>query len=79
MTTGIEALDALGIAHRDISAGNVLLSVNDPRPGYEGFISDFEFANIPGVKLEFPQGPNMIVSSEPFLVMLVLNFLSTLR
>lgn len=63
--TGISALDELGITHRDISAGNVLLSVNDPRPGYEGFIADFEFANFPDALLETPQqhpGPAMTVS-----------------
>lgn len=32
--------------HRDISAGNVLLST-DPRPGYEAFLTDFELAQIP--------------------------------
>jgi len=36
-----------GVLHRDISAGNVLLSaVPDAEPGHEGFITDLEFARI---------------------------------
>lgn len=43
---GIRTLESHGIVHRDISAGNVLLSV-DPAPGYEAFLTDFELAKIP--------------------------------
>lgn len=43
---GIRTLQQHNILHRDISAGNVLLSV-DPRPGYEAFLTDFELARIP--------------------------------
>ncbi|KIP06273.1 hypothetical protein PHLGIDRAFT_128399 [Phlebiopsis gigantea 11061_1 CR5-6] len=43
---GIRTLQQHNIQHRDISAGNILLSV-DPRPGYEAFLTDFELAKIP--------------------------------
>lgn len=36
-----------GILHRDISAGNILLrDSQNPLPGHEGFITDFEFASL---------------------------------
>lgn len=53
-----------------------MLSVGDPRPGYEGFISDFEFAKIPGTLLGVPQdrpGPAMTVSRRPLLLTAFLN------
>ncbi|KIP10530.1 hypothetical protein PHLGIDRAFT_232840 [Phlebiopsis gigantea 11061_1 CR5-6] len=43
---GIRTLEQHDILHRDISAGNVLLATNS-RPGYEAFLTDFEFAKIP--------------------------------
>lgn len=44
---GISVLEKHGILHRDISAGNVLLSENGGKPDYEAFLTDFEFAKLP--------------------------------
>ncbi|GJE89829.1 hypothetical protein PsYK624_059380 [Phanerochaete sordida] len=48
VVTGIKALATYGILHRDLSIGNVLLSV-DRRDGYEAFLTDFEFASIAAI------------------------------
>lgn len=45
--TGHQFLYEQGILHRDVSAGNILLSSEqNPREGYEGFIMYVEFAHI---------------------------------
>ncbi|KAF4600603.1 hypothetical protein EYR38_005242 [Pleurotus pulmonarius] len=44
---GHKYLVSQGILHRDISAGNIMLSLSDnPRPGMEGFLMDLEFARV---------------------------------
>ncbi|KAH8073802.1 hypothetical protein BXZ70DRAFT_902862, partial [Cristinia sonorae] len=35
-----------GILHRDISAGNIMISAGTPNPGERGFLMDLEFAKI---------------------------------
>jgi hypothetical protein len=44
---GHQHLFELGILHRDISAGNILLSAGvEPEEGCEGFLMDLEFAHV---------------------------------
>ena len=68
---GIRFLENAHIVHRDISAGNVLLTMRNPAPGHEGFITDFEFAKLPDDVLsnlgqQHPR-PEMTVSSDTSL------------
>ncbi|KAL0950311.1 hypothetical protein HGRIS_010286 [Hohenbuehelia grisea] len=47
---GHRRLYSQGILHRDISPGNVLLSLEiSPRPGEEGFLTDLEFAHVQNI------------------------------
>ena len=51
-----------GILHRDVSAGNILLTPGDPRDGYDGFIMDVELAHLTAdeIESEFPSGKERV-------------------
>ncbi len=47
---GHKYLFSKGILHRDISAGNIMLSsLANPRPGMEGFLMDLEYARLDSI------------------------------
>ncbi|KAL4259824.1 Protein kinase domain-containing protein [Pleurotus pulmonarius] len=65
---GHQRLIAQGILHRDISAGNIMISANDtPGVGEEGFLMDLEFARIDEVVhvTKVPGGPQHTTWSAP--------------
>ncbi|KAF4566023.1 hypothetical protein EYR40_002157 [Pleurotus pulmonarius] len=65
---GHQRLIAQGILHRDISAGNIMISANDnPGVGEEGFLMDLEFARIDEVvhDIKVPGGPQHTTWSAP--------------
>ncbi|KAF7976490.1 hypothetical protein HWV62_6279 [Athelia sp. TMB] len=55
---GHQWLVSQGILHRDVSAGNILLTPGDPRDGYDGFIMDVELAHLTAdeIESELPSG-----------------------
>ncbi|KAF7423049.1 hypothetical protein PC9H_011213 [Pleurotus ostreatus] len=65
---GHQRLVAHGILHRDISAGNIMISADDhPGAGEEGFLMDLEFARINEVVhvTKAPGGPQRTTWSVP--------------
>ncbi|KAF7976750.1 hypothetical protein HWV62_5734 [Athelia sp. TMB] len=50
--SGHQWLVSQGILHRDVSAGNILLTPGDPRDGYDGFIMDVELAYLSADEIE---------------------------
>ncbi|KAF7432644.1 hypothetical protein PC9H_004586 [Pleurotus ostreatus] len=65
---GHQQLVAQGILHRDISAGNIMISAsNNPSAGEEGFLMDLEFARIDQVVhvTKIPGGPQHTTWSVP--------------
>lgn len=65
---GHQQLVTYGILHRDISAGNIMISASHtPSPGEEGFLMDLEFARINQVVhvTKIPGGPEHTIWSTP--------------
>ncbi|KAF4572390.1 hypothetical protein EYR36_006891 [Pleurotus pulmonarius] len=65
---GHQRLVAHGILHRDISAGNIMISADDnPAEGEEGFLMDLEFARIDEIVqvTKVPGGPQHTRWSAP--------------
>ncbi|KAF4584862.1 hypothetical protein EYR40_001682 [Pleurotus pulmonarius] len=65
---GHQRLVAYGILHRDISAGNIMISADDnPAEGEEGFLMDLEFARIDEIVhvTKVPGGPQHTTWSAP--------------